>query len=126
MKKFIKIILILSPLLCFIVIWGVSLAKCEINTLIHGDKFSELYEEILGEQDYWKILDYSGKSARVYYVSLNKETAGNYTVSMGNILKFIQIDGEWVYEKWEETVWSTAGNADNVVWPYWWHFFYSH
>jgi hypothetical protein len=82
-----KLIIILSPILCFLIIWGASLAKCEILTSKHGSEFSEIYKEntMLGEQRYWKVLDYSKENARIYCVGLNNSSA--------NILTFKNEDG---------------------------------
>lgn len=119
MKKFKKLIIGLSPVLIFLLISGFSLIKCEILTLLHGNEFDEVYkvDTMLGDMEYLKVLDYSENQARVYYVSSN--------YSGGDILTFIKENGGWKYESWN-TIWSRAGNADDVIWPYWWHFFYSH
>ncbi|HHV99251.1 MAG TPA: hypothetical protein GXX36_06725 [Clostridiaceae bacterium] len=47
MKKYLKRIIVLAPILCFLLIWIFSLAKCEVLTLLHGKEFSDssLYEE---------------------------------------------------------------------------------
>lgn len=120
MRRSRKVIIVLLPLLCFLVIWGISLVKCEIITLIHKDEFSNqtLYEEntMIGDMEYIKILDYSKNYARIYYVS-----KGN---SLGSIIGFIKSGDEWEYSNWEDVLWSTSGNADSVIWPYWWHFIY--
>lgn len=102
----------------FLLIWSVSLGKCEILTLMHGDEFSELYKVniMMGEQKYLKVLEYSDCHARVYYVGKDN--------SMANILSFVRSGEQWEYDKWERCVWSTSGNADSIVWPYWWHFIY--
>jgi hypothetical protein len=88
--------------------------------MIHGNEFAEAYKEntMLGDMDYWKVLDYSATSARVYYVSVGNSSA--------NILSFTEENGQWKYDRWENTVWSTSGSADGIIWPYWWHFFYAH
>jgi len=113
--RIIVLLIVIFP----IVFWGASLAKCEILTFLYSKEFDEIYQEntMLGDIDFLKILDYSSKTARIYYISANK--------SMGNILKFSKNAGQWEYEEWE-TVWSTSGTADDTNWPYWWHFFYSH
>ena len=117
MKKISKLILI-TIILIFIIIWGISLIKCEVFTYQHSQEFDVIYMEntMMGEIDYLKILDYTDISARIYYVSKDK--------SGGDILKFTKIDGQWVYTEWEQTVWSKNGSASDVVWPYWWHFIY--
>ena len=108
MKNHKKTIVILFPILCFIVIWGISLAKCEILTLIHGNDFSNqaMYESntMIGDMEYIKILDYTENYARIYYVSEDK--------SLGSIIEFSKIDDKWMYSKWADALWSTSGNAD--------------
>lgn len=117
MKKYILVTLTVL-FVGFILIWVGALAKCEILTYQHGKEFDTIYREntMLDEIDYLKVLDYSDTSARVYYVSINK--------SAGDILSFIKQDGQWKYNRWERTVWSSTGSASEVIWPYWWHFIY--
>ena len=118
MKRILGYILI-AGVISFIVIWGVSLIKCEILTYRYGKEFDTIYKAntMIGEIDYLKVLDYSDTSARVYYVSINK--------SGGSILRFAKKDGQWTYEAWERVVWSKIGCASGVIWPYWWHFIYA-
>ena len=112
-KKFwtiIIILLILSP-------WLVSLIKCNVLTLLHGSEFKgrELETNMLAESDYLRVLEYSENNAKVYYVDRD---------GVGSVLTFNKADDEWVFESWD-TLWSAAGgNADNVIWPYWWHIIY--
>ena len=72
---------------------------------------------MVGDMEYWKVLDYSRAKARVYYVGVNN--------SVAEIVTFVKEKGNWNQTN-VETVWSVYGNADNTIWPYWWHFFYSH
>lgn len=96
----------------FLLVWGASILKCEVLTYFYGSQFSIIYQEntMMGEIDYLKILNYSTRTARVYYVSKNR--------TGGDILIFTKRNGKWVYEKWERTVWSKTGSADGFVWPY--------
>jgi hypothetical protein len=50
---------------------------------------------MLGEQEYYKILDNSKTHARVYYVAKDHASA--------NILTFTKENGQWKYDKWEDT-----------------------
>lgn len=95
-----------------LLIWITSIVKCEILTYQHGMEFSNLYQSntMIGEQQYWKVLEYSDTYARVYFVASNRNS--------GNILTFVRQNGVWVYNSWEETVWSRSGSADGFVWPY--------
>ena len=104
--------------ICLLIVWGISLGKCEIITLMHGEEFSEAYKEntMMGEQKYLKVLEYSDSQARVYYVGKDNST--------GNILRFVKKENKWKYDKWERCVWSKSGSASEVIWPYWWHFIY--
>jgi hypothetical protein len=104
---------------CILFLWGVPYANCEIITLFHGNEFAEVYKwnAMLGEQAYLKVLEYSRSSARVYYVNESHTDA--------NVLKFTKEHGEWICSSWD-TAWAISGTADKIVWPYWWHFFYSH
>ena len=117
MKKIGKVILP-GILVCFLIVWGASLLKCEILTSIHGHEFEEIYREntMIGDIEYLKILDYSETSARVYYVTAD--------YGSGNILVFSKVNSEWTYSSWETTVWSSMGSASDVIWPYWWHFIF--
>lgn len=110
--------LFLSIIIFLICTYFGTLIKCEVLTSIHYDEFENAYKQntMLGEMEDFKVLNYSSdKSARVYYIS-----EGN---SMGNVLTFEYVDGEWKEISWD-TRWSKMGNADNLVYPYWWHFKY--
>ena len=78
---------------------------------MHGTEFTTLYEEtnMLGEQEYLKVLDYSDTLARVYYVGVDDST--------GCVLIFVKQDGQWTFDKWD-VVWSKTGSADDFLWPY--------
>lgn len=111
MKKFLlKVILIGLIMFCFI--WGISVLKCEILTWKYGGQFKTVYQEnnMMGDIDYLKVLNYSETNARIYYVSKNR--AG------GDILSFSKHNDVWKYDKWERTVWSKTGSADGFIWPY--------
>ncbi|MDL2281330.1 hypothetical protein LJC10_05710 [Selenomonadales bacterium OttesenSCG-928-I06] len=111
MKKLLKILLILliGVVVLFFIYWGAAILKCEYLTYQYGKEFETGYKEtnMIDSVDYFKVLDYSDTSARVYYVS-------EYS---GNILRFSKEDGQWVYKNWS-TVWSKGGNADEIMWPY--------
>ena len=93
-------------------IWGLTVLKCEILTFQHGKEFVEVYKEnaMMGEIDGLKVLNYSDKFARVYFISKNRMS--------GDVLTFTRNSEKWTYESWEQTVWSKTGSADGFVWPY--------
>lgn len=103
---------LLAVVILFAVFWGASILKCEILTACYGEYFEENYKSntMMGEIDYLKVLDYSGNTARVYYVSKNR--------ACGDILVFEKRNGQWVYGGWEKTVWSKTGSAEGYMWPY--------
>ena len=86
--------------------------KVEILTIQHKSVFSNLYDSnrMLKEIEYFKIMNYSKKTAEVYYVSKGKKA--------GLLYKFIKDDKDvWQLEQWD-VVWSASGSADNFIWPY--------
>ncbi|HWR23970.1 MAG TPA: hypothetical protein VN366_10910 [Feifaniaceae bacterium] len=109
LKLWLKRVLLIL-LLCLILFWAASCARCEILTLLHGQEFKDAYKEdtMLREQNNWKVLDYSPAYARVYYVD-------EYG---GVILGFTRQGDQWIFAKWEETVWSKTGSASEFMWPY--------
>jgi hypothetical protein len=57
----------------------------------------------------YKVLDYTDKYARVYYVD---------EIS-GDIVDFAKKNDKWEFDGWD-TIWSNGGTADGVLWPYLW------
>ncbi|MBE7021178.1 MAG: hypothetical protein E7411_07080 [Ruminococcaceae bacterium] len=110
MKKIIKIF-ILFVLILFIAFWGLSILKCEILTYLYGEQFAQMYREytMIDDIDYFKVLNYSKDSARVYYVGLER--------SSGSVLRFCKENGNWRNRGWN-VIWSTSGSADGFMWPY--------
>lgn len=92
-----------------ILIWFLSFAKCEIDTILHGKEFEGEYNQtnMIGGNPKPKVLTYSDDEAKVYYV----DELG------GIILWFENIDGEWIMEEWD-AVWAKGGSADGFMWPY--------
>ena len=107
-KSFIFVLFILLVLQMSAVI------KIEILTA----KYYDIYKSntMLGEMDSFKVLEYDGATAKVYYISKNKTS--------GDVLSFANVDGAWEETYWE-TIWSKSGSASDVIWPYWWHFIYA-
>lgn len=96
---------------CILIILIVPYIRVEILTKQHGLEFETLYEltHMIDGIDYFKVMDYSDTSARVYYVGTNRST--------GNFLRFVRKDGQWVLIGWD-TIWSKSGSADDFIWPY--------
>lgn len=112
--------LMLGFIICLICVWVGSLINCELLTYKHYDEFKDAYKQntMLGDMEYFKVLNYSSYDiAQVYYVSKG--------YAMGNVLYFkYDFDNDtWKEISWG-TGWSASGNADNVIYPYWWHFIY--
>lgn len=104
MKK--KYLLLLFP----IFIWLMSLAKCEIATLLYGEEFEGEFDQtnmIAGNPEP-KVLKYSNQEATIYYVD----------DSGGDIIIFEKVNDEWIMKEWARTVWAKGGSADGFVWPY--------
>jgi hypothetical protein len=118
-KKYLKRIIILAPIWCFLLVWGFSLAKCEVLTLLYGKEFSDpmLYKENLmfTDDNYLKVLEYSENKARVFYISINKLGA--------DVVTYTKENGQWKFHRWDP-IWAKGGSASGVIWPYWWHFIY--
>ncbi len=109
---------VVTVIAVLIVIWITSLIKCEIITKQHYDEFSQAYRQNTminqAEIDFFKVLDCSENSAKVYYASRD---------SFGCVLNFEKSGDEWLQSSWS-TVWSSTGSASGAVFPYWWHFIY--
>lgn len=110
--------LIIGFVLCLVVSYIFSLVKCEILTHQHYDEFEYAYKQntMLGEIEFFKVLEYETCGvAKVYYVTKDYST--------GTVLTFGYDDGNWKEVSWGDG-WSTSGNADEIVYPYFWHYIY--
>ena len=119
MKKNIFIfVAVFVVLLLPVMFWISSLIKCEALTRKYYDDFEKAYTQntMLGEMEYFKVLNCDSKTAEVYYVSKQNSAA--------NLLTFDNVNGIWIVTSWR-TIWSDSGSASEVVYPYWWHFIYS-
>ena len=115
MKTFLKVIAVI--LVIIFIVWGIPMIKCEYLTARYGSEFdlSEPCEQnsLIPKTQAFKVMSYGKEKAELYCIGEN--------YSMGNILSFKKEDGKWVYDGWD-TVWSAmGGNADDDVWPYFWH-----
>lgn len=102
--------MVIAIVACLCLFWVGSILKCEILTLQYGKQFDGLYEQtrMIDEVDYWKVMEYSDSTARVYYVT--KQV-------FGNIVTFEKQNGQWQMKVWE-CVWSHYGSASDFIWPY--------
>ena len=109
--KYIPVLLLIA----FALFWGGSLTKCENLTWQYGAQFPfpDDISYMSGELDFLKVLELTDTNARIYYVSSNR--------SVGDTATFVRRGDSWEYEKWEWTIWSKFGSADEFVWPYWYH-----
>ena len=110
--------LIIGFILCLTITYIFSVVKCEVLTHKHYDEFKDAYKQntMLGEMEFFKVLEYETYGvAKVYYVSKGK--------TGGNVLTFAYEDGTWNEVSWN-TIWSKTGSADDVIYPYLWHWIY--
>ena len=113
-KKFMMIALI-----TVLFVWIIQLLICDFLTLKYSS-YIELYQtsETLS---YWidesfsaKIISYNQTEMKIYY----------YSDYMGILVVFDHSDGEWISTfSQSDIMWSSTGNADRIVLPYWYHCF---
>ncbi len=104
--------LLITAILCIFIIVIFQYTSVEVLTLQHRTEFSTLYKlsGMVDDIEYLKVMNYSKKSAKVYYVSGGKKAGLLYTFSKGK-------EGIWKLDQWE-AIWSTHGSADGYIWPY--------
>ena len=116
MKKGILIVLILV-----VSLWAIQLLICDVLTLKYASFIDACRE--CEECSYWiddsfsaKVISHNRKGTKIYYFNenigvlvthsnLEKETPTSLHLNL-------------------DTPWSASGNADRLVWPYWYHCFY--
>ena len=109
MKKHIKRIPLYTVALVaalFLIVWGVSLLKCEFLTHKYHDEFEFAYQSntMITSIAYFKVLKCDGNIAEVYYVSDN----------CGDVLTFVNRNGNWVEVGWK-TIWSKLPSPTKEV-----------
>ena len=110
-KLFIVLLLLISMVL---LVWAYSVIKCEILTTFHINEIPLENNGVISDVTFRKIIRYSEDSAYVYCVSSNE--------CLGTTLKFENKKNKWLLASYE-TNWSKlGGSADNIVWPYFWHY----
>lgn len=85
--------------------------EIEKRTDKYGKQFEDGYKQtgMIDEIEYYKVFEYSGDKAKIYYVSENYES--------GDYIWFKKSGSEWKMERWE-TVWAKRGSADGFTNPY--------
>ncbi len=86
-----------------------SYIKAEYLTFKYGDEFLGLESQtnMLNDSRYYRVIDYWGDEATVFYVS-----------DSGDIIRFVKNDkDEWELQEWK-TIWSKTGSASEFHWPY--------
>lgn len=116
MKFFVKFIAVI--LVIIFIAWGFPMIKCEYLTARYGHEFDleEPYKQnsLISKTQSFKVMSYGKERAELYCIGEN--------YSAGNVLIFKKTDGKWIYDQWKECVWTAmGGNADNYIWPYFWH-----
>ena len=106
--KFIPMFLII----CVVAFWVFSIIKIEILTAIHKEELymSSAVSGRIGEPDKIKVMNITDEAAQVYL----------FNDGGGIIIDFIKDGDSWEYEK-GRAVWSRAGSADGIIWPYFYH-----
>ena len=107
MKKIFKI-LILSLLISFTTYWSLSILKCEYLTSMHIKEFVHIEE--VNHSSMIKVIEYNNNYATLYCVNFIGYNSNIYTCRKEN--------GKWVYDNWENTVWTKYGTAESFIWPY--------
>ena len=108
--------------LCFAVPWLIDLGYCEALTAKYGDEFEYAYLSgtRIGKLENLRVLRYSDDEAEVYYTELG--------MASGNVVTFVRQGGEWeVFDclvLWD--LWDNRTQEPNVVYPYWWDYFYAY
>lgn len=114
MNRILKCCLVI--LIVFFFIWILALAKCEISSILHREEFYGLDESttnMVEKAENVKVLKYNAGNAKIYY----------YDKSGACVFEFKKKNDTWEMITWN-SVWSSQGNASDIVWPYWWHFIY--
>lgn len=73
-------------------VWGISIAKCEILTDKYNDDFEYAYQSnsmISTDVEHFKVLECDDESAKVYY----------YSEKSGNVLTFEKQNSKWVEKR---------------------------
>ena len=110
-KEIVKWLLVIT-LSAFPAYWLSSIAKCEILTLMYGEKFEDGYLETgwFNDIQSFKVIDYSQAEATVYYINAER--------TVGFTIQFFKNQSDYFEFKSWDAVWSESGSADGFIWPY--------
>lgn len=113
-KSKIKIVLIL-----FIVFICASYLNVEVLTYKYGMQFKDLYNASgwIESCSLYKVFKYADDEAEVYYEAFNPNKK---KVSATFMYHFKRVDDKWILDSWK-CIWSQTGNADEFIWPYYFH-----
>lgn len=87
--------------------------KAEYFTLKYGEQFKNSYSmtNMIDGVEFYKVIEYDGKNAKVYYVE-----SGGLTTHYVYFIRDSEND-KWKMKTWE-TIWSKYGSASDAAWPY--------
>ena len=116
--RFIKKIMMIV-LITVILVWIIQLLICDFLTLKYSSyidlyQTSETFSYWIDDSFSAKIISYDQTEMKIYY----------YSDCMGILVVFNHSEGECIstYSQ-PDIMWSSTGNADQIVWPYWYHCF---
>jgi len=111
MTKKLKIIIMICIIAIAVLVLFSPYLKAKYLTTKYGDEFKNGYAQtgFIDDVEYFRVIDYSKDSAKVFYVTKKHAT--------GDLIEFKKSNDGWEKESWK-TVWSKTGSADSFMWPY--------
>lgn len=103
--------IIATAITTVVILIAIPYLRVEYMSAKHGDTFAKSYHGtgMFEDIEYLKVMEYSEREAKVYYV-LSKKVAGI-------LAEFENRNGIWKLTGWG-AIWSTSGSADGFIWPY--------
>lgn len=105
-------------LIFIILVVGLPYLKAEILTIRHGTETikllrnENLWDESV-EPQFYRVIEYSHKRIKLYYVAPNNHSA--------YLCTFIRENHLWTLDR-ERLIWTRTGNGENrLMWPYYPH-----
>lgn len=117
----------LFPLIIPWLIWGGTLVKDSLVTVIYKDRIDSIQlaenEERLPEFDWYRITSYSDEEIEIYFVNtVGADTDTQYKI--GGKITCTKTTNGWTHTDMINSIlWSGVGSADEYVWTYWYHIF---